>query len=578
MVMSKNNPTTESNSFSLLYPRDVDSAVRDSAAELSPDARRDLGFEKIVAAFSLKQDYKKEITAELSRLIQSPEVIRYRQDIIEDLLNNPPLVKRLIDLLPVIDSLDHYSFRIDQEMSSVHELIWRIGELQNIVECVQQLAEIFEDLHDRFSSTGLREWVKEIQQINQSPLFQNLVHALPDVLSKTRACASITIGVNLDASMRPVQATLLSINDKLFTGQSVLNKLFGIQKDLEGIAPLHSVPRRSVDGQVALPIPADLGLAVSPMMVPLFADLAKILEKTAKPIVEQLKQYSQLQSSHFINLRSDLIFYLGAVQFLQRLRESGFPTCRPEIMPASDRMCEVIDSYNANLVLREMSLSNRQNINETIVRNDIHIGPEGRILILTGPNQGGKTTYLQSVGLVQTLAQVGCYVPGKQARISPVDQIFTHFPLEEKLDLEMGRLGEEATRLEKIFQKLTSNSLVLLNESLASTSAVESLYLVEDIVKVFRKVGVRVIFSTHLHELANRVAEMNEAVRGDSKIISLVASSPSMDLIASELELHRTFKIEVRPPLGQSFAHEIADHYGISYEQLQQKLEERGMF
>ncbi len=575
--MSDNNTVTEYGKFSLLYPKDGFSALCNSGVELLPDTRHDLGLDNIVAAFSPKREYKKEIAAELSRLIQSPEIIQYRQDIIEDLLNNPPLVKRLADLLPVIDAFDRNSFRIDQEMNSIHKLIWRIGDLQNIVDCVQGLSNIFEDLRDRISSAGLRGLVQEIQKINQNPLFQNLVQALPDILSKTRACASITIGVNLDASLRPFQATLLSVNDKSFTGQSMLNKLFGFRKDVEGIAPLHSVPQRYVDGQVALPIPADLGMAVSPMMVPLFADLDRILEKSAAPIVGKLKQYSELQSSLFINLRCDLIFYLGAVQFIQRLHESGLPICRPEILPSSDRICDVLDSFNANLVLRETNLGDRQNIPETIVKNDIHIGPEGRILILTGPNQGGKTTYLQGVGLVQILAQVGCYVPGKQARISPVDQIFTHFPLEEKPDLEMGRLGEEATRLERIFQKLTSNGLVLLNESLASTSSVESLYLAQDIVKILRKIGARAIYSTHLHELANRIGEMNAAVTGDSKIVSLVSSPLSADLNASEVDLHRTYKIEVRPPLGQSFAHEIAMHYGISFEQLQRKLEDRGM-
>ena len=152
--------------------------------------------------------------------------------------------------------------------------------------------------------------------------------------SKLRACASITIGVNLDASLRPIQATLLSVNENPFTGQSLLNKLFGIQKDQEGIAPLHSVPQRTVEGPYALPIASDLGWAMEPMMVPLFADLAKVLEKTTLPIAEQLGQYAEIQGQLFTGLRQSLIFYLGAVRFIQLFQKLGLPMCRPQIAPA----------------------------------------------------------------------------------------------------------------------------------------------------------------------------------------------------------------------------------------------------
>ena len=156
--------------------------------------------------------------------------------------------------------------------------------------------------------------------------------------------------------------------------------------------------------------------------------------------------------------------------------------------------------------------------------NDILIGPTGQILILTGPNGGGKTTYMQGVGVVHILAQLGCYVPGKQAIISPLENIFTHFPLEEKPESDTGRFGEEAIRLRKIFEQVTRHSLVLLNESLSSTSFSESLYLAQDIVRMLHRIGARVIYSTHLHELAYNVDELNASVPGDSKIISVVSS------------------------------------------------------
>jgi DNA mismatch repair ATPase MutS len=212
-----------------------------------------------------------------------------------------------------------------------------------------------------------------------------------------------------------------------------------------------------------------------------------------------------------------------------------------------------------------------------ITTNNIAIGRGRELLILTGPNQGGKTTYIQGVGVVHILAQAGCHVPGREAAVSPLDQLLTHFPLEEKPDTDTGRFGEEALRLGDIFAQVTRHSLVLLNESLSSTSFSESLYLAEDIMRILRRVGARAIYSTHLHELASKVDELNESVLGDSRIVSAVSSAVDTASQGVGNEVVRTYRVEIRPPLGRSYAREIAAHYGISYQQLEKTLSERGV-
>jgi hypothetical protein len=355
----------------------------------------------------------------------------------------------------------------------------------------------------KLHSQGLRILQDEIRKIQDSPTYQGLVKELPELLSKLRACASITVGVNLDASLHPVQATLLEVNDKPFTDQSLLGRLFGIKNGREGIAPLHSVPQRMVEGQFALPISSELGWAVEPMMVPLFADLAIILEKTTQPIAKQLKEYADVQSRLFINLRQGLIFYLGAIKFIQRLRGLGLPVCRPQIAPSKERVCNVKESYNVNLVL-DTSRTSIEQSHALIIRNDIVMGNDGQILILTGPNQGGKTTYIQGAGIVQILAQVGCYVPGTQANISPVDHLFTHFPLEEKLETDSGRLGDEAMRLGKIFEQVTRLSLVILNIYFPAPASVKACTWRKISSRILRRVGARAFYSTHLHRACDR--------------------------------------------------------------------------
>ncbi len=561
--------------FSLLYPPGNGLNQQGSFLELSSAAMHDLGIERISSAFTGDREHQEEIRRIFSQLPVDPEVISYRQDVLDDLLAHPGLVERFARLLPTIDSLFKYSYR-GQEAKSFDEVIWRTGELQSIIDCLEGLAQIFHAAEGRIKSQGLRGLQEGIGKAQRDPSYQNLVRELPALLSKLRDCASVTIGVNLDASLRPIQATLLSVNDSPFTDQSLLNRLFGIRKDGEGIAPLHSVPQRTVGGHYAIPIISDLGWAIEPMMVPLFADLSKVLERTANPIARQLRQYAGVQSRLIISLRQGLIFYLGAVRFIQRLQGLGLSMCRPRIASPQERLCEVKDSYNVHLALNDPEIHSEKG-SATVVTNDISIGPDGRILILTGPNQGGKTTYLQGVGIVQFLAQVGVYVPGTEATISPLDHLFTHFPLEEKPETDRGRLGEEAIRLARIFEQLSRHSLVLLNESLSSTSFSESLYLAQDIVRMLRRVGARAIYSTHLHELGNRADELNDSVPGDSRIISAVSSPVDTALPIAGDEMLHTYKLEFRPPLGQSYAREIAARYGISYQQLEKVLSARGL-
>ena len=562
----KGNERTD---FSLLYPPGLSSNQEVLVLELGPAQRaaHDLGLDELIAAFTPDRGHQSEIRKLFSRLPRDPQVIAYRQAVLDDLLANPALAEGLASLLPSIDSLSRYSgtsgYHAKQEMPWLHEVAERVGELQSIIDCYEGMGAILRLAEGSVHSEGLRSLQDEVRQAQADPKYQSLVGELPGLLSRLRSRASITIGVNLDASLRPVQATLLSVNEKPFTEQSLLNRLFGMRSDRAGIAPLHAVPPQ---GPFAGP--------VDPLMVPLFTDLAKVLEKTAIPIADQLRQYASLHGGLITDLRQGLIFYLGAVRFIGRLRKLGLEMCRPEIAPADERRCEVTDSYNVHLALREQAKEG--GMGSGVVRNDIRMGPDGRILILTGPNHGGKTTFMQGVGLVHILAQLGCYVPGKQAVISPLDHLFTHFPIEEQPELDTGRFGEEAIRLGKIFEQVTRHSLVLLNESLSSTSFSESLYLAQDIVRILRRVGARAIYATHLHELANKADELNDSVPGDSKVISVV-SSPVDTSVQANGEIIHTYRLEVRPPLGQSYAREIAARYGISYEQLEGVLSKRGI-
>ena len=166
-------------------------------------------------------------------------------------------------------------------------------------------------------------------------------------------------------------------------------------------------------------------------------------------------------------------------------------------------------------------------------------------------------------------------MPARAARLSPVDAIYTHFPAPEGATPGRGRLDDEAARLAAIFQRATPHSLILLNEVLAGTSTAEALGLAIDAVRGLRLLGARAIYETHLHELAERVEEINARTAGDGVVGSLVADAARE---AGEDGVHdRTFRVYPGPPRGVSYASDIAARHGIGYAQLEQLLRARGI-
>jgi DNA mismatch repair protein MutS len=573
--MVQDKELTQPEEFSLVWPAGTQTSEACPRTQLDPGVVRDLGIPILVRSFNPSLEYQKEIQQILTTLCPDLEVIRYRQEILEDLINQPRLAARLEGLLPIMDALGRYTYPFEKGANTLHEVSWRVGELQGIFDCIQGLDEAFQEIGEELASEGLGRLRNLIAGMRDSAEFQLLEKELPDMLARLRSCASLTIGVNLDPLLRPVEATLVSVNEEKFTTPGLLTRLFG-KNNMSGIAPLHGVPGREVEGPYAFPIDPELGRMMEPMMVPLFRDLAKIIEKITLPIARELKRYTELRGLMFRELRRDLIFYLGGLRLVERMRGHRLPVCRPKLAPVEERLCLVEEAYNINLALITSAGNSERDLSETVVCNDLYAGPEGRILILTGPNQGGKTTYIQGAGLIQVLAQAGLYVPGAQAHISPVDSIFTHFPLEEKMEADTGRFGDEAKRLGAIFQQVTPASLVLLNETLSSTSAGESLYLAQDIVRILRRVGLRAIYSTHLHELAAQAEEINQTEPGESKVTSLV-SSPVEEEPGQGGDIRRSYRIEARPPMGRSYAREIAARFGIGYSQLEDALAERGV-
>lgn len=563
--------------FSLLYPQ----GSQRNEQTLTDEAVNDLSIDFIIDALT-EDSYEKNLLRKVMvRITDDRETIEYRRDIFEDFLNFPELRKELSELLEKLEDLKEIErFQKDSEASALWSLINRLREIDEYVNCITRIKELLEKLE--IKSSGMLTLKKMVTDIYNDSGFPELKKDIAEMFERAKKFRSITIGVNLDDLLRPKNAGVVSLNDEEFKMSRLMynfmkfkNKEEELHKgvdDVEDMKYFHpSSGVRSnltnvIIGSVQKGANQNVHIETSsltgadPLSDALKKSVTDILRKTVNDIKSTLKKYINISGYTLINLYPEIVFFIRFSELVDKIRAMGMPMCKPEIRNPKDRYCSFKELYNLKLAINNV---NGDNID--IVTNEFQFNDERRIFILTGPNRGGKTIFTQAVGLCMLLAQWGVYIPASQAQISPCDNIYTHFPADENDTVDLGRLGEESKRLAEIFEIATDKSLLLLNESLATTNVSEGLFIAEDVVKAMKYLGTRAIFNTHMHELARDLDKIN-ASEGDSVVASIITGVH---------DGQRSFKVTLAPPQGVSYAKDIAEKYGVTFDKIKSKIDKK---
>ncbi len=534
----------ENTAVSLLWPRDMEE-YSSKIHRINTATEASLGLEELCISITGNEKQCKIIKEIFLNMCSDEEVIRYRQNIFDEFLHSEELTAAMESILRLLENLQYITFQSSSyDEARLWKLFSRFKELEGYVDCVSEINRLLRGLD--IKSEGLCVIRKKISDISEEAELKALLDTLKNLDVELDEIQSITLGINLDSSLNPIEATLLSVNKTRFRESSWFTELVKLRlsvkvEDLGFPSKLHGMSgdRRNV------------------ILYSLYTEIDKILKPVINDLSVGLNRYTHIGGYYLLNLIPEITFYLGCSRLLKKLKANGLPLCKPEIMKIDDRKCSINNIYNINLALH--MLGQDENTAENIVLNNVNFDECGRIFILTGPNRGGKTVYTEAVGLAFVLFQAGIFVPGAYASMSPVDSILTHFPVDENQTVDLGRLGEETKRLNEIFHEATKYSLILLNESLSSTSFSEGLFIAQDIVKAMRYLGARAIFNTHMHELASYADRMNGEVQGDSRIISMVTGVA---------DGKRSYIVLPGAPHGKSYALDIAVKFGISYEQI----------
>ena len=508
--------------------------------ELKPETVKDLAIQEIVDSIAENETEMLIVRDIFTHIPTDTRDIRFRSEILQDFLNNEKLSEELTEALSYIRTLKNYGsskiLQIEGD-NTLYVMLEHLRELSVYVNASEAIVDCLKN--NEIKSAGLKNVLSNMEKIVNDEKFEIAKTDINKMLEHMSNVRGAYVGVNFTPDLNVEMVTAVE-----FVPYRIRSKY-----KFAEIAAFISNVNNSAAATNSVGKPMAPTRVIDPLLVSMTPLIEKHLRRHLTRIKMIIHKYIKLDSTSITEMFEGLTYYLAMARFGRRLRKENCEICMPEIKDTEGISLDIRDLYNVRLFLAQ---------EKNIVKNDFSFSPKENIFILTGPNRGGKTIIEQALGIISIMASIGSFVTASSCVGRPFHNILTHFPIDENLTINYGRLGEEAVRIKEIVSETDDKTLILFNETYSTTSAADGLYLSKDLLRILKEKGTAVIFNTHIHEVARSIDEMNKW-DGESDMVSLVME------IKDNMN---TFHVKRSDPESKSYARNIAEKYGITYEQM----------
>jgi hypothetical protein len=488
----------------LLYPgRDFDFTAGLPAGH--EDLIQDLELSTLLHAMAAGDKFLSEVSAKvLLTCLDDPEEIRYRQQVLADCLAQPDVIRQMYTVAAgaLADKRGLWGGYGGTYQNASSNLSGAVSHLEAYVARLRQLRQLTDDHAGKFRSDGLRALFATLQRELDDAYFEEISYHL----GQLRFRAGVLISALLDHDNSGTGFVLRAPGDARRRWTERL-----------GIGPRTSYsftipPRDDAGGQI----------------------LSDLTSRGINLVANATAQSADHIDSYFTMLKAELGFYVSCLNLAGRLAAKGAPVTVPDPAKPSSLTFSCTDLRDACLELQSPG---------PVVGNDVQA--DGKpLVIITGANSGGKSTFLRSVGVAQLMMQCGLFVTAKSYQADVARGIFAHFIREEDTGMTSGRLDDELRRMSAIAGRIGPHCLILFNESFAGTNEHEGSEIGYQVVRALLDTQIKVFFVTHRYSFADRFRREH---------------APATLFLRAERRAdgHRNYKLAAKDPLPTSYGEDL---------------------
>lgn len=423
---------------------------------------QDLELDTLFNAMALGDNFLFEVAKKaVLYSLNDVDTILYRQNILKDCLKNPSIVREIYDIAVEAIEKEKRSYFGFFTKYPAAILDSSIEVMQMFMDMLKKLRNIVDAHTDKFVSEGFKAFFAMLNKELDDAYFTSVQNHLKELKFRDGVLMSAELG----KGNKGEHYVLRKPPDKK---QSLMERLFAKK------TPVYTfnISDRDESGARALSELRDRGINL----------VANVLAQSTDHVLNFFKM-----------LRTELAFYIGCLNLHGQLDQLGEGISFPLPVPLGERRHYFKGLYDVCLALT---------MKQKIVSNDLQADNKD-LVIITGANQGGKSTFLRSIGLAQLMMQCGMFVPAESFSANICKALFTHYRRKEDATMKSGKLDEELSRMSDIVDNITSNSMVLFNESFAATNEREGSEIARQIICALLEKRIKVFFVTHLYEFAH---------------------------------------------------------------------------